>query len=89
MKDLKTNFFDQFKKGGLFYRAALISLFAMLLIMVVVIIKVLVSPKVGDWIDILSRIIVGFFAGFISLFLFFSIYIYFNPDFFDTDHKDQ
>lgn len=89
MKDLKTNFFNQFKKGGLFYKAALVSIFTTLLIMVVALIKFLVSPKVGDFSDIFFRFLFTFFGSFIALFLFFTVYIYFNPDFFDPDNKDQ
>lgn len=81
MKNLIGNFLDQFKKGGLFYRAAIISMFTTLLIMVFALIKFFISPKIGDWIDILMRFAIGFCGSFLSLFVFFSIYLYFNPTF--------
>lgn len=89
MKNIGTNFLGLFKKDGVFYKAALVSIFTTLLIMIVVMVKFLISPKVGDFVDIFERFLITFFGTFFSLFLFFSIYIYLNPDFIDRNDKDH
>ena len=61
------------------FRTLKVALYTTILIGVFVLLRVLIAPKVGTWLEIASRSLSGLLIGFLGFFVFFFIYLLFHP----------